>query len=63
MEKYIPENYRLSLEYRLTKVETHAHGISDELKEIKKILRWLTDLVFSLNTTIIGILTKGFGIL
>ena len=53
----------LALEARLVKVETQTHFINEELKEIKRTLRWLMGLVFSLNTTIIGILTKGFGIL
>lgn len=53
----------LVIESRLTKVETKTQGISDEIAEIKKILRWLAGLIFSLNTTIIGILTKGFGLI
>lgn len=57
------EKAELLLESRLTKVETQNKSINDELKEIKNTLRWLMGLVFSLNTTIIGILTKGFGIL
>lgn len=53
----------LLLESRLTKVEVQTQNIDKELQDIKKSLRWLTGLVFSLNTTIIGILTKGFGAL
>jgi len=53
----------LLLESRLTKVETQTQNIDKDLQEIKKSIRWLTGLIFSLNTTIIGILTKGFGAL
>lgn len=47
---------------RLVRTETKVKNISDDLKDIKKSIRWLTGLVFSLNTTIIGILTKLFGV-
>lgn len=53
----------LSLESRLTRVETQTENVAEELKDIKRTLRWLTGLVFSLNTTIIGLLTKGFGVI
>ena len=54
---------RIILERRITKAEENLVSIDGDLKDIKKTLRWLTGLVFSLNTTIIGILTKGFGLL
>jgi hypothetical protein len=54
---------RIQLERRITKVEENLSGLHGEITEIKKTLRWLMGLVFSLNTTIIGILTKGFGVL
>jgi hypothetical protein len=57
------DNPELILESRLTKVEVRAEGIAEDIKDIKKTLRWLTGLVFSLNTTILGVVTKGFGIL
>lgn len=53
---------RLNLERRISKAEENLVSIDGDLKDIKKTLRWLTGLVFSLNTTIIGILTKGFGL-
>lgn len=56
-------DYKMTIESRLTKVETNTTHINEELKDIKKTLRWIIGLVFSLNTTIIGILTKGFGVL
>lgn len=51
------------IESRLTKVETQAFAIHDEIYEIKKSLRWLTGIVFGLNSTIIGLLAKGFNLL
>lgn len=57
------DNPELILESRLTKVEVKANNIADDIKDIKKTLRWLTGLVFSLNTTILGVVTKGFGMI
>jgi hypothetical protein len=54
---------RINLERRISKAEENLVSLDRDLKDIKKTLRWLTGLVFSLNITIIGILTKGFGIL
>lgn len=55
-------NYNLLLESRLTKVEVNSKGMSDDIKEIKRNVRWLMGLVFGINTTIIGLLAKGFSI-
>jgi len=52
----------LLLESRISKVEVQAQNIGDDIKDIKKTLRWLIGLVFSLNSTILGVVTKGFGI-
>ena len=54
---------RIEIERRMSKSEESLASLHDDIKDIKKTLRWLTGIVFSLNTTIIGILTKGFGIL
>ena len=53
----------LVLESRISKVEMQAQNITDDIKDIKKSLRWLTGLIFSLNSTILGVVTKGFGIM
>jgi hypothetical protein len=53
----------IQLEFRIAKVEAHNQNITEDLRDIKRTLRWLTGIAFSLNSTIIGILTKGFGIL
>lgn len=51
------------LDSRLTKVETKTESIAEDIKEIRVSLRWITGLVFSLNSAILGVVTKGFGIL
>lgn len=53
----------MNLERRITKNEDHLVALHRDVDEIKKNIRWLMGLVFSLNTTIIGILTKGFGLI
>jgi hypothetical protein len=54
--------YKILLESRLTKVETQHVNMADDIKDIKKTLHWLTGIVLSINTTILGVVTKGFGI-
>lgn len=54
---------QLILESRLTRVEASTLYIQDELKDIKNSIRWLTGLMFTMNSTILGVITKGFGIL
>lgn len=56
----IMTNYNLLVESRLTKVEVNSTSMTEDIKEIKRNLRWLMGLVFSINTTIIGLLAKGF---
>jgi hypothetical protein len=55
-------SYNLLVEARLTKVEVNSTAMAEDVKEIKRNLRWLMGLVFSINTTIIGLLAKGFNI-
>jgi hypothetical protein len=54
---------RIVMERRISKAEENLVSLHDDIQDVKKTLRWLSGLVFSLNTTIIGILTKGFGLL
>jgi len=54
---------RINLERRISRAEENLISLHDDIKEIKGTLRWLLGLMFGLNTTIIGILTKGFGAL
>ncbi len=61
-EVEVMNNYNLLVESRLTKVEVNSTAMADDIKEIKRNLRWLMGLVFSINTTIIGLLAKGFNI-
>ena len=56
-------NYNLLTETRLTKVEANYANIQEDIREIKRNFHWLMGLVFSLNTTIIGLLAKGFNII
>lgn len=53
----------LRFETRLTRVESSTVYIQDEIKDIKNNLRWLTGIIFTLNSTILGVVTKGFGLL
>lgn len=62
-DKRLNEYYDLYFESRLTKVEANTQSVAEDVKDIKSHLKWLTGLIISLNTSIIGIITKGFGIL
>jgi hypothetical protein len=53
----------LLTEKRLTKVEVSNLFIQDELKEIKRTQRWIIGIIFSLNSTIIGMVAKGFNLI
>lgn len=53
---------RINIERRVSKAEENLVSLHEDINDVKKTLRWLSGLVFSLNTTIIGILTKGFGL-
>lgn len=50
---------RLILERRVIKIEENFVSIHDDIKEIKRSLRWIIGIIFSLNSTIIGLLAKG----
>ncbi len=54
---------QIQLETRLARVEASTIHIQDDVKDIKNSLRWLTGIIFSINSTILGVVTKGFGIL
>lgn len=55
-------DYDLLIEQRLVKVESNADSIQSDIKEIKRNLRWLMGIVFSLNSTILGVISKGFNL-
>lgn len=55
-------DYDLLIENRLAKVESNATSIQSDIKEIKRNLRWLMGIVFSLNSTILGVVSKGFNL-
>lgn len=52
----------IHLESRLARVEISTVHIQDDIKDIKNSLRWLTGIIFTMNSTILGVVTKGFGI-
>ena len=56
------KNYNLLVEARLTRLEVNSTNIQDDIKEIKRNVKWIMGIVFSLNSTIIGLLAKGFHI-
>ncbi len=50
---------RLNLERRISKAEESLVSLHEDIKEIKKGLRWTIRLIFGLNSTIIALLAKG----
>lgn len=57
------EQEALSLESRIVRTETQVNNMHDDIQEIKKTLRWTIGLIFSVNSTIIGLLAKGFNLI
>lgn len=57
------QNELLKLETRVVKNETIIITMHTDIQEIKRTMRWLVGIVFSLNSTILGIVAKGFGVL
>jgi len=53
---------RINLERRVSKAEENLVSLHEDIKDIKKTLIWLIGLVFSLNSTILGVVIKGFWI-
>lgn len=62
IEKESIINKQIQLETRLARVEVSTVHIQDDVKDIKHSLRWLTGIIFSINTTILGLVIKGFGL-
>lgn len=57
-EREAMSTYNLLVEARLTKIESESASMKDDIKEIKRNIRWLLGIIFSLNSTIIGLLAK-----
>jgi len=53
---------QLLIETRLARVEISTIHIQDDIRDIKNSLRWLTGIIFAINSSILGVVTKGFGI-
>lgn len=51
------------LEKRLTRLETDHLYMHDDIKEMKRNLRWLIGITVSTHTTILGALAKGFNLI
>lgn len=62
LEERVITSNDIKIESRITKVEITTKTLHEDMKDVKRSLRWLIGLVFSLNSTIIGLLAKGFNI-
>jgi hypothetical protein len=54
---------QIVLESRLSRVEASTIYIQEDIRDIKVSMRWLIGIIFAMNSTILGVLTKGFGAL
>lgn len=54
---------RIHLESRISKMEEGYLSIHDDIKDMKRTIRWAVGLIFSLNSTIIGLLAQHFKLL
>ncbi|HMH09686.1 MAG TPA: hypothetical protein VK553_03180 [Candidatus Nitrosopolaris rasttigaisensis] len=52
--------YDLYYESRMTKMETVAQNLQEDMKEIKLDLRWMLGLMITFTTIMPGLLAKGF---
>jgi hypothetical protein len=53
----------VTLEARLIRNEVTIHNIEDDIKDIKRNVRWIIGIIFSLNGTIIGLLAKALSLM
>ncbi|CEG60964.1 hypothetical protein [Legionella micdadei] len=58
MKENINKNF-VSYDTRLTHAELSILSIQDDLKELKRNVRYIMGLVFTLNITLLGLLIKG----
>lgn len=54
---------RITLERRISKTEESLVSLRDDIVDIKKSLKWMIGLMFTLNVTIISLLAKGISLL
>ncbi len=52
--------YDLMFESRLTRVETTCEQLVKEVKEVKTDIRWILGILITFNTTLLGLIAKGF---
>jgi hypothetical protein len=62
-EAEVITNNSILLEKRLTRLETDHLYMHDNIKDIKRGLRWLIGVTVSTHTTILGALAKGFNLI
>ena len=53
----------MSLESKVARNEAYVVHIQDDIKDIKRNIRWIIGILFSLNGTIIGLLAKGLSLM
>jgi hypothetical protein len=54
---------KIALESRIVRNEVNVASIQDDIKEIKRNIRWIIGIVFSLNGTIVGLLAKALSLM
>lgn len=59
-EKIAITKYDLYYESRMTKMETIAEELKDDVKEIKSDMRWMLGIWISINIIMMGLMAKGF---
>jgi hypothetical protein len=62
LDERVLTNNDIKIESRLTRVEVTTKTLHEDMKDVKRSLKWLIGLVFSMNMAIIGLLAKGFNI-
>ncbi len=59
-EKVVITKYDLYYESRMTKMETIAEELKNDIKEIKFDLRWMLGIMGSTTVILVGLMIHGF---
>lgn len=59
-EKIAITKYDLYYESRMTKMETIAEDLKENVKEIKNDLRWMLGIMLGFSGIMLGLMAKGF---
>lgn len=54
---------RIHIEKRLSRTEQSIFLLSEDIKDIKKTLRWIIGLIFTLHGSLLTAIIKGVGII